>query len=77
MFNKSLVLCVRAYQVFISNSIGPCCRFYPSCSVYAIEALQRYNILKAIYLILRRLLRCNPFGKGGVDLLPNKTFKKS
>ena len=49
------------------------CRFYPTCSNYAIEALETYNIFKALYLIIKRLLKCNPFNKkSGIDLLPPK-----
>lgn len=51
----------------------PCCRFYPSCSTYALSAIDEYGVLKGIYLSCRRLLRCHPWCEGGYDpVLPNK-----
>ena len=58
---------VRTYQLLISPLIGPCCRFYPSCSNYSIEAFQKYGALKGLYLTLKRLLKCHPFHPGGPD----------
>jgi putative membrane protein insertion efficiency factor len=58
---------VRAYQVCISPFLLPCCRFYPSCSEYAIDAVNRYGPMKGSYLALRRLLRCHPWHRGGYD----------
>jgi putative membrane protein insertion efficiency factor len=58
---------VRAYQSCISPFLFPCCRFYPSCSEYAIDAVSRYGPLKGSYLALRRLLRCHPWHRGGYD----------
>ena len=63
-------LSVRLYQIILSPVIGPACRFYPSCSNYAIEALDRYGLVKGIYLAIRRLLRCHPWNDGGVDPVP-------
>lgn len=63
-------LLIRLYQLCLSNFIGNCCRFYPSCSNYAIEALEKKNIFKAFYLIIKRILKCHPFSKGGVDFVP-------
>lgn len=64
------VYIVRLYRYCLSPFIGYDCRFYPSCSCYAEEALQKYGILRGGYLTLRRLLRCHPFREGGVDLVP-------
>lgn len=50
--------------------LGQCCRFYPSCSSYAIEAIQLFGCLRGGYLILKRILRCHPWGKGGYDPIP-------
>lgn len=58
---------IRIYQTCISPFLGNHCRFYPSCSQYAKEALKTYHFLKAIYLTSRRLLSCHPFHKGGFD----------
>lgn len=46
------------------------CKYIPTCSEYALIALERYNIFKALFLIIKRLLKCNPFSKGGIDLVP-------
>ncbi|MDJ0809762.1 MAG: membrane protein insertion efficiency factor YidD [Desulfobacterales bacterium] len=61
---------IRGYQVIISPIIGPCCRFYPSCSAYALEAINRYGLLKGTNLCIRRLLKCHPFHPGGFDPVP-------
>ncbi|PID39691.1 MAG: membrane protein insertion efficiency factor YidD [Proteobacteria bacterium] len=62
-----LVLLVRGYQAVISPALAPRCRFHPSCSAYAIGALRRHGLLKGSLRAAWRLLRCNPFGKGGYD----------
>ncbi len=56
----------------LSALLGPCCRFYPSCSSYAIEAIQSHGCLYGSYLMVRRVLRCHPWHEGGVDLVPEK-----
>ena len=61
---------VRFYQVTIGPVLPPSCRFYPSCSVYALGALAKYGLLKGSYLSARRLMRCHPFHPGGVDPVP-------
>ena len=61
---------IRAYQYFLSPVVGPTCRFYPSCSDYAYQAIRRYGPLKGFLLALKRLLRCHPFNPGGVDPVP-------
>ena len=61
---------VRAYQWFVSPFLGCNCRFIPSCSNYAQEALAKHGLLKGGLLTLRRLLRCNPFGASGYDPVP-------
>ena len=65
-----LILVVRAYQVTLSPLFSGCCRFEPSCSNYMIEALQRHGVFKGLYLGIRRLLRCHPFGGSGYDPVP-------
>ncbi|MCX7991815.1 MAG: membrane protein insertion efficiency factor YidD [Proteobacteria bacterium] len=64
-----LITIIRIYKRIISPLLGPHCRFYPSCSEYAISALERKGFFKAIFLIFYRLLRCNPLFKGGFDPL--------
>lgn len=61
---------IRGYQRFISPALPPSCRFYPSCSTYALEAVAKYGLLKGSYLAARRLMRCHPFHPGGVDPVP-------
>ena len=65
-----LILIVRAYQVVLSPLFSGCCRFEPSCSNYMIEALQTHGAVKGLYLGVKRLLRCHPFGKSGYDPVP-------
>lgn len=65
-----ITLCVRAYQVVISPHLGNCCRFEPSCSAYCIEALKVHGLFKGLWLTLKRVVRCRPFGKFGFDPVP-------
>jgi hypothetical protein len=62
-----LVHLLRTYQLVISPLLPPACRFTPTCSAYAIEAIQEYGALRGFYLSVRRLLRCHPFHPGGYD----------
>ncbi|MCC7549699.1 MAG: membrane protein insertion efficiency factor YidD [Burkholderiales bacterium] len=64
------VLMIRIYQWTLSPLIGPRCRFHPTCSDYAIEALGRYGAVRGTGLALRRLARCHPWHAGGVDPVP-------
>jgi putative membrane protein insertion efficiency factor len=61
---------IRLYQWTLSPLLGPKCRFYPSCSNYALEAVQRFGILQGSWLTLRRLGRCHPWHPGGIDPVP-------
>ena len=63
---------IRGYQKFISPLKPPCCRFYPTCSSYAVQVLQKFGVFRGSYLALRRILRCNPFHLGGFDYPPDK-----
>ena len=71
-----LLLTIRIYQLCLSPFVGGQCRFYPSCSGYAAEAVDAHGALRGGWLALRRLLRCHPWHPGGVDLVPEKTVKK-
>jgi uncharacterized protein len=66
----SLTLLVRGYQLVLSPMLGPRCRFYPSCSAYAVEAITTHGALRGTWLAGRRLLRCHPWNPGGVDHVP-------
>ena len=65
-----VVLALRGYMVLVSPLLLPRCRFLPTCSQYAVEALQRHGFFRGGYLALRRLLRCHPFGGSGCDPVP-------
>ena len=67
---KIAVLAIRLYQLILSPLLGGQCRFYPSCSSYTREAIEKYGVLKGILLGGKRLLKCHPFHPGGVDLIP-------
>ena len=65
-----LIVVVRAYQTAISPLLPPACRYYPSCSNYALEALEKYGAWRGGSLAVRRILRCHPFHRGGFDPVP-------
>jgi putative membrane protein insertion efficiency factor len=67
---RVLVALVRLYQVALSPLLPPACRFHPSCSSYAVEALGRHGAARGAWLTVRRLGRCHPFCEGGVDPVP-------
>jgi putative membrane protein insertion efficiency factor len=71
-----LIWLVRIYQLVLAPLEAPSCRFYPSCSAYAITALERYGPLKGTWLAVRRLLRCHPWNPGGVDHVPEKALTR-
>ena len=62
-----LILLIRAYRVVLSPLLPPACRFTPTCSEYALQAIEKYGALRGVYLAARRLLRCHPFHSGGYD----------
>lgn len=70
LIKNILLLSIKAYQFCISPYIGMSCKFYPTCSIYAYQAINSYGVLKGSYLSLKRILRCNPFSSGGFDPIP-------
>jgi uncharacterized protein len=66
---KFLIYLIVCYRKYLSPRHKPSCRFYPTCSQYAIEAIEKYGALKGIFIAIKRILRCNPFNKGGYDPL--------
>ena len=67
------VAIVRAYQLFLSPLLPPSCRYHPSCSHYAIEALETHGTLRGSWLAIKRIGRCHPFREGGFDPVPPRT----
>ena len=68
---KLFLLAIRAYRYAVSPLLGDHCRFYPSCSRYALDAIDSYGVLKGGWLAARRLLRCHPWHPGGIDPVPS------
>ena len=68
--SRLLILCIRFYQTFISPLKPPTCRFYPTCSAYAIEAIQKKGPVKGTWLAIKRIAKCHPFHPGGYDPVP-------
>lgn len=73
--NKFFIKLIRLYQKHISANTSPKCKYYPTCSNYAIEAIQLHGTFKGTLLAVCRILRCNPFSKGGYDPVPEKRKK--
>lgn len=67
---RVLIWLVRGYKRFISPLLPPTCRFTPTCSEYALEAIQKYGALRGGWMALKRILRCHPFHPGGYDPVP-------
>ena len=65
-----LIAIIRVYQWTISPLLGPCCRFYPNCSAYCVEALREHGAIRGSWLGVLRVLRCHPFHPGGYDPVP-------
>ncbi len=75
-FSRPLVFLIRLYQKYISPHKAPSCRFSPSCSQYAIGALEEWGPIIGIALALWRIIRCNPFSKGGADPVPKAPWHR-
>jgi putative membrane protein insertion efficiency factor len=74
MMQSLLIAVVRAYRLLLSPWLGSGCRFEPTCSVYALKALQAHGAATGSYLALARLVRCHPWCEGGHDLVPAEPF---
>lgn len=70
-----LIWLITLYRKYISPLKPPCCRFTPTCSAYALEALQKRGLIAGTILVVWRILRCNPFARGGYDPVPEKGFR--
>ncbi len=75
---KKLVLgLIKIYQLILSPLLGSNCRFHPTCSAYAAEAIEKHGVIKGGYLSLRRIVKCHPFHDGGFDPVPPQREQKS
>ena len=72
MLSKAIILLIKIYQYCVSPMLGPHCRFTPTCSQYALDAIRQYGPYKGVVLAGRRILKCHPFHAGGVDPVPSK-----
>ncbi len=73
IMRKVMCFPIKLYQYVISPYIKPCCRFYPSCSQYAVHAIEQFGVVKGLWRTTCRLLRCHPWSAGGYDpVLPNQ-----
>ncbi|AWK14961.1 membrane protein insertion efficiency factor YidD [Candidatus Fukatsuia symbiotica] len=70
---RALIGLIRGYQRVVSPLFGPRCRFHPTCSDYALEALGKFGVIKGSWLTLKRVLKCHPLNSGGYDPVPPKS----
>ena len=70
IFSLLLIIPIKSYQIIISPLLGPSCRFTPTCSQYAVEAIQKYGPFKGSWLSFKRILKCHPWGGSGYDPVP-------
>ncbi|MCP5052353.1 MAG: membrane protein insertion efficiency factor YidD [bacterium] len=77
MIKAFFLLLIRGYKKGISPLLGNNCRFYPTCSAYTYEAIEKHGVLKGVYLGVRRILKCQPFHAGGYDPVPGLKSAKS
>ena len=70
LINLIFILPIKMYQILLSPLIGPSCRFNPTCSHYAIQAITKYGAIKGLFLALKRISRCHPWGESGNDPVP-------
>ncbi len=76
MLKRPLIWLIKFYRKRISPNTPPSCKFIPTCSQYGLEAIERFGAFKGGFMTLWRILRCNPFSKGGYDPVPQKKTKK-
>ncbi|MEZ0121422.1 MAG: membrane protein insertion efficiency factor YidD [Candidatus Reddybacter sp.] len=76
MIAKSMVFLIKLYQYWLSPLLGSNCRFYPTCSEYAIQALKQHGCLCGSFLFVKRICKCHPFHSGGIDPVPDNCLHK-
>lgn len=69
---KLIILPIQLYRLFISPVLGPHCRYEPTCSAYAIHAIEHFGVFKGLWMAFMRILRCHPWHEGGYDPVPDK-----
>ncbi|MFK4997356.1 membrane protein insertion efficiency factor YidD [Bacillus sp. N9] len=74
MLAKIVLKIIRCYQIVISPLKPPTCRFYPTCSQYGLESIQRFGAIRGGWLTCKRILKCHPFHPGGFDPVPEKSI---
>jgi putative membrane protein insertion efficiency factor len=74
---KLFIFIIKIYQYCISPMNPPCCRYSPSCSEYATQSFTRYNLAKAVFLTIKRIARCNPWGGSGFDPVPENNINNT
>ncbi len=72
---RLILILIRLYQIIFSPMLGPRCRFLPTCSDYAAEAIRRHGVIRGSYMAFRRVLRCHPLHPGGLDPVPGQRNK--
>jgi len=73
---RLFIALIKFYQRYISPMKGPSCRFYPTCSTYSKQAIERFGAFKGLIMAIIRISKCHPFHPGGVDLVPEKQLKE-
>ncbi len=71
---KIILLMLKFYKKIISPLLPPACRFYPTCSEYAFEAVSKHGVIKGVFLAFIRVCKCQPFHKGGIDYVPEEFY---
>ncbi|MDR1891843.1 MAG: membrane protein insertion efficiency factor YidD [Oscillospiraceae bacterium] len=72
---RALLGLIRGYRRFISPRLSPACRFYPTCSEYALVCVERFGVLRGGWLAIKRICKCHPFHPGGIDLPPDNSVE--
>ena len=76
IISNHIIMIIKFYQFFISPILGQNCRYLPTCSEYSIQSIKKFGIFKGIFLSLRRISKCHPWGNHGYDPVPNKAEEK-